>query len=59
VRRASRDDLSEIVQGAELLIEQRLSYEDALRDHFPRLLSAYNGDRSRVFSFDAIDAAYV
>jgi hypothetical protein len=54
-----RGDLPELLHGAELLIEQRLPYEQALRDYFPRLLSAYKGDRSRVFSFDGIDAAYV
>jgi hypothetical protein len=54
-----RDDLPELLHGAELLIDHRLTYEDALRDYFPRLLTAYKGDRSRIFSFDGIDAAYV
>jgi hypothetical protein len=54
-----REDLPELLHRARLLIERRLSYEDALRDYFPRLLAAYKGDRSRVFSFDGIDAAYL
>lgn len=53
------DDLPELVDGARKLIEKRLSYEDALRDYFPRLLKAYGGGRSRIFSFDGIDRAYV
>lgn len=54
-----RDDLPELMRAAELLIEKRLSYEDALRDYFPRLLAAYKGERSRVFSFDGIDDVYL
>jgi hypothetical protein len=54
-----QDDLPELLHGAKLLIERRLSYEDALGDYFPRLLAAYKGDRPRVFSFDGIDAAYL
>jgi hypothetical protein len=54
-----REDLPELLHGARLLIERRLSYEDALKDYFPRLLAAYKGERSRIFSFDGIDAAYL
>jgi hypothetical protein len=54
-----RDDLPEIVHAAELLLDGRLDYEQALRQYFPRLLAAYDGDRSRVFSFDGIDSAYI
>jgi hypothetical protein len=54
-----REDLPELVHGAELLIEQRLGYEEALRDYFPRLLAAYHGDRSRVFAFDGLDWEYL
>jgi hypothetical protein len=36
-----------------------VSYEESLRMYFPRLLEAYGGDRERIFSFDAIHAAYV
>lgn len=53
------DDLPDLVDGARKLIEKRLSYEDALRDYFPRLLKAYGGGRSRIFSVDGIDRAYV
>jgi hypothetical protein len=53
------EDLPELVEAARLLIEKRLSYEDALRRHFPRLREAYGGDRSRIFSFDGIDWGYV
>ncbi len=53
------EDLPELVEAARLLIEKRLSYEDALRRQFPRLLEAYGGDRSKVFAFDGIDWAYI
>jgi hypothetical protein len=53
------EDLPELVKGARLLIERRLSYEEALRRYFPRLLETYGGDRERIFSFDAVHAAYV
>lgn len=52
--RRIREDLPELLHAAELLIEKRFSYDDALADYFPRLLAAYDGDRSRVFSFDNI-----
>ena len=54
-----REDLPEIVGAAELLIEGRLGYEEALRQYFPRLLAAYKGDRLCVFSFDEIGRAYL
>jgi hypothetical protein len=47
------------VWAAEQLVERRLSYEEALRTYFPRLVTAYKGDRSRVFAFDGIDADYL
>ncbi|TMM23816.1 MAG: glycosyltransferase family 9 protein [Actinobacteria bacterium] len=52
-------DLPELLEGARVLVEGRLEYEDALRRYFPRLLEAYGGDRSRVFSFDGIHRAYI
>ncbi len=36
-----------------------MTYEDALRSYFPRLLEAYGGDRSKVFSFDGIHWQYI
>lgn len=54
-----RDDLPELLDAADRLIEGRLSYEDALRDYFPRLLAAYDGDRTKVFSFDDIHRHYL
>jgi hypothetical protein len=53
------EDLPELVDAARLLIQKRLSYEDALRRYFPRLLEAYGGDRSKIFAFDGIDWTYV
>ena len=53
------EDLPELVEAARALVEKRVSYEDALRRHFERLLEAYGGDRSRVFSFDGIDSQYI
>jgi hypothetical protein len=54
-----RDDLPELMRGADLLMERRWSFEDALADYFPRLLQAYGGDRSRIFTLDGIHQAYV
>jgi hypothetical protein len=53
------EDLPELLQGARLLVEGRLSYEDALRGYFPRLLEAHGGDVSRIFSFDEIHREYI
>ncbi len=54
-----RDDLPKLLEAAELLIGERLPYEQALGDYFPRLLAAYGGNRSRVFSFDNIHEQYL
>jgi hypothetical protein len=54
-----REDLPELIHASELLIEKRLSYEDALAGYFPRLLAIYGGDRSRAFSFDNIGELYL
>jgi len=54
-----REDLPELLAAAELLVEKCLPYEQALADYFPRLLAAYGGDRSRVFSFDGIHRRYI
>lgn len=54
-----REDLPELLDAAERLLDDRLSYEQALTDYFPRLLAAYKGDRPRVFSFDNIHHAYI
>ena len=53
------EDLPELVESANLLVNRRLGYEDALRRYFPRLLEAYGGDRRRIFSFDGIHWAYI
>jgi hypothetical protein len=52
-------DLPELVEAARRLIERRLTYDDALAAYFPRLLRAYRGDRSKIFSFDSIHERYV
>jgi hypothetical protein len=54
-----REDLPELIRASELLIEKRLSYEDALAAYFPRLLAAYDGDRTRAFSFESIGDRYM
>jgi hypothetical protein len=57
--RRIRDDLPDLLRAADLLLEERLPYEQALAEYFPRLLSAYRGDRSRIFSFDSIHERYL
>lgn len=54
-----RDDLDEIVDAATRLIEGRIGYEEALAAYFPRLLACYEGDRSRIHSFDRIHERYL
>lgn len=53
------EDLSELVEAARLLVKGELGYEDALRRYFPRLVEAYGGDPSRIFSFDGIHCEYI
>jgi hypothetical protein len=53
------EDLPELLAGARLLVEGRLGYEEALRGYFTRLLDAYGGDASRIFSFDGIHLGYI
>jgi hypothetical protein len=53
------EDLPELLEGARLLVEGRLGYEEALRSYFARLSEAYAGDVSRIFSFDGIHFAYI
>ncbi len=54
-----REDLPELLDAATSLIERRVPYEQALADYFPRLLAAYKGDRSRIFSFDNVHVDYL
>jgi hypothetical protein len=58
-RRRIEEDLPELADAARELVEKRVSYEDSLRAYFPRLLEAYDGDRSKIFSFDGIHRQYV
>ena len=51
------DDLGGLVEAAALLIGRRLTYEQAMRDHFARLLRCT--DRSRIGTFDDVHRAYV
>jgi len=53
------EDLPELLEGARLLVEGRLGYEEALNGYFARLLEAYGGDASRIFSFDGIHFTYI
>jgi hypothetical protein len=42
-----------------MLIEGRLSYQDALAGYFPRLLDAYGGDRSQIVTFEDVHVGLV
>ena len=53
------DDLPELVEAARALVEKRMSYEQSLRAYFPRLLEVYDGDRSKIFSFDGIHRRFI
>jgi hypothetical protein len=54
-----REEIPQLVTAAERLIERRISYEEALAEHFPRVLAAYGGDRSCVYSTDQIAEQYL
>ena len=58
-RKRVEEDLPEIVGAASALVAKRVTYESALHDYFPRLLEAYGGDRSKIFSFDGIHWGYI
>jgi hypothetical protein len=50
-------DLEELLDAATQLIERRLSYEQALRLHFARLLRIV--DRTQIWTFEGLHHAYV
>ena len=54
-----REDLDELLDAAALLIEGRISYEDALAAYVPRLVDAYGGDASRVGTFEDVHLRYL
>jgi hypothetical protein len=54
-----RDDLPEVLQAAKLLVDNQLPYDAALERYFPRLLRAYGGDRSPIFTLDDIHTQYL
>jgi hypothetical protein len=51
------DDLDELLDAATLLIERRLTYEQAMRGHFAR--RPHSIDRSRIWTFDNDHRAYI
>jgi hypothetical protein len=54
-----RRDLPELVEAAELLLERRLTYDDALRRHFARLAEHAGENAPWMWSFDDIHTQYV
>jgi hypothetical protein len=54
-----REDLPELLEGARLLLERRLSYEEALRLHFSRMVERSPSERLWMWSFDGIHERYV
>jgi hypothetical protein len=53
------DDLDDLVQAAGLLIERRLSYEQAMAGHFERLQRFFHGRTPLIWSIDNAHADYV
>jgi hypothetical protein len=49
----------ELLEGARLLIEGRLGYEEALRSYFARPLGGIPRRCLSIFSFDGIHFAYI
>lgn len=54
-----RTDLPELLDAAGALIEGRVSYEDAMADHFARLLRFHDGDRRQIWSIDNVHLQYL
>jgi hypothetical protein len=54
-----RDDLDALVAAAVELVEERLTYEQALRDYFGDLLRAHRGDASAIWSIDNVHRDYI
>jgi hypothetical protein len=52
-------DLEELVDAAASLVEGRISYDDALAAYVPRLVDAYDGDPSRIGSFEDVHVGYL
>lgn len=52
-------DLDALLAAADVLIERRLDYAEALEQHFGRLVRFWHGDRSRIWSIDGVHQAYV
>jgi hypothetical protein len=50
-------DLDELLDAATTLIEQRLTYEQALHHHFSRLQRII--DRSNIWTFEGLHHAYM
>jgi ADP-heptose:LPS heptosyltransferase len=53
-----REDLPELIEGARLLLDRRLGYEEALELHFSRLVER-SEQPARIWSFDNVHARYV
>lgn len=53
------DDLDELLRAAELLIERRLPYEQAMTGHFQRLQRFFQGRAPLIWSLDDAHADYV
>ena len=53
------EDLPELLEAARPLVERRVAYDDARARYFSRLLAAYGGDRSRIFSIENIHERYI
>jgi hypothetical protein len=53
-----REDLPELLDGARLLLERRLPYEQALGQHFSRMVER-SGNDAWLWSFDGIHVRYV
>jgi hypothetical protein len=54
-----RQDLPELLEGARLLLERRLSYEEALLLHFARMIERSGREGPWPWSFDGIHTRYV
>jgi hypothetical protein len=52
-------DLDELLRAAELLVEGRLGYREALRGYFERFVRLHGGDKSAIYTIDNVHSEFV
>jgi hypothetical protein len=53
-----QESLGEILDASEILISKKWTYDECLQAHFKKLTKLYDGDTSKINSFDNIHKSY-